>query len=261
MTAMMKAAVFVEKGRIALTDNRDVKLIGLRLLEPADLTEATIQWVPVDSYQAAARLAIKRAQSQRRGMRAALLLRDNVLHRTSIERAYLRAIAQARREVIIANAYFMPGGKLRRALILAARRGVRVQLLLQGRYEYFMQYHAARPVYGALLAAGVEIYEYESSFLHAKVAVVDAQGRRAWATVGSSNLDPLSLLLAREANVVVRDAAFAQQLHARLVRARDAGGRPLDPHEYAARPWRERVLDRVAFGLMRAALWVTGNRY
>ena len=209
----------------------------------------------------AARLAIKRAQSQRRGMRAALLLRDNVLHRTSIERAYLRAIAQARREVIIANAYFMPGGKLRRALILAARRGVRVQLLLQGRYEYFMQYHAARPVYGALLAAGVEIYEYESSFLHAKVAVVDAQGRRAWATVGSSNLDPLSLLLAREANVVVRDAAFAQQLHARLVRARDAGGRPLDPHEYAARPWRERVLDRVAFGLMRAALWVTGNRY
>ncbi|WP_404300259.1 cardiolipin synthase ClsB [Alicycliphilus denitrificans] len=208
----------------------------------------------------AARLAARHAQ-ERRGMRAALLLRDNVRHRTRIERAYLRAIAQARREIIIANAYFVPGGKLRRALVLAARRGVRVQLLLQGRYEYFMQYHAARPVYGALLAAGVEIYEYEPSFLHAKVAVVDAQGRRAWATVGSSNLDPLSLLLAREANVVVRDAAFAQQLRARLMRAREEGGRPLDPHEYAARPWRERVLDRMAFGLMRAALWVTGNRY
>lgn len=208
----------------------------------------------------AARLAFKRDR-QRRGMRAILLLRDNVLHRTRIERAYLRAIAQARREIIIANAYFVPGGKLRRALILAAHRGVRVHLLLQGRYEYFMQYHAARPVYGALLAAGVAIYEYEPSFLHAKVAVVDAQERRAWATVGSSNLDPLSLLLAREANVVVRDAAFAQQLRARLVRARDEGGRAVDPHEYAARPWRERVLDRIAFGLMRAALWITGNRY
>ena len=55
--------------------------------------------------------------------------------------------------------------------------------------------------------------------------------------------------------------AMRSSTRARLVRARDEGGRALDPHEYAARPWRERVLDRVAFGLMRAALWVTGNRY
>ncbi|MFX5839798.1 phospholipase D-like domain-containing protein, partial [Acinetobacter baumannii] len=82
-----------------------------------------------------------------------------------------------------------------------------MRLLLQGRYEYFMQYHAARPVYGPLLEAGVEIHEYAPSFLHAKVAVVDALGDRPWATVGSSNLDPLSLLLAREANVVVEDTA------------------------------------------------------
>ncbi|HCL87210.1 MAG TPA: cardiolipin synthase ClsB, partial [Comamonadaceae bacterium] len=136
-----------------------------------------------------------------------------------------------------------------------------VQLLLQGRYEYFMQYHAARPVYGALLAAGVEIYEYEPSFLHAKVAVIDAHGARPWATVGSSNLDPLSLLLAREANVVVKDAAFARQLRQRLARAMADAGRPLDPQAYAHRPWRERLLDRMAFGLMRAALWVTGKRY
>lgn len=119
-------------------------------------------------------------------MRAALLLRDNVRNRSRIEKAYRRAIGAARHEVIIANAYFLPGGKLRRALLMAARRGVRVRLLLQGRYEYFMQYHAARPVYGALLAAGVEIHEYAPSFLHAKVAVVDALGERPWATVGSS---------------------------------------------------------------------------
>ncbi|WP_243019518.1 cardiolipin synthase ClsB [Simplicispira sedimenti] len=195
------------------------------------------------------------------GMRAALLLRDNVRHRSRIEKAYRRAIAAAREEIIIANAYFVPGRKLRVALQMAARRGVRVRLLLQGRYEYFMQYHAARPVYGALLKAGVEIHEYAPSFLHAKVAVIDAHGARPWATVGSSNLDPLSLLLAREANVVVEDAAFAQDLRARLEHAMLHGGRVLDPTRYALRSWHERALDRVAFVLMRLALWVTGNRY
>ena len=193
--------------------------------------------------------------------RAALVLRDNVRNRSRIEKAYLRAIGGARKEIIIANAYFVPGRKLRRALVMATRRGVRVRLLLQGRYEYFMQYHAARPVYGALLAAGVEIYEYAPSFLHAKVAVIDAMGDKPWATVGSSNLDPLSLLLAREANVVVEDAAFAMDLHQRLVQAMEHAGRRMDPARYASRPLRERVLDRVAFALMRLALWVTGNRY
>ena len=195
------------------------------------------------------------------GMRAALVLRDNVRNRSRIEQAYRRAIGAARHDIIIANAYFVPGRKLRRALILAARRGVRVQLLLQGRYEYFMQFHAARPVYGALLAAGVEIHEYEPSFLHAKVAVIDAHSDKPWATVGSSNLDPLSLLLAREANVVVEDAAFAIDLRQRLVHAMQHAGRRMDPARYAGRPLRQRVLDRVAFGLMRLALWVTGNRY
>ncbi len=194
-------------------------------------------------------------------MRAALVLRDNVRNRSRIEKAYRRAIGGARNEIIIANAYFMPGGKLRRALVMAARRGVRVRLLLQGRYEYFMQYHAARPVYGALLQAGVEIYEYAPSFLHAKVAVIDAFGDKPWATVGSSNLDPLSLLLAREANVVVEDAAFATDLHQRLAQAMQHAGRRMDPARYAGRPLRQRVLDRIAFALMRLALWVTGNRY
>ncbi len=194
-------------------------------------------------------------------VRAALVLRDNVRNRARIEKTYLRAIGSARHEVIIANAYFVPGRKLRKALLMAARRGVRVRLLLQGRYEYFMQYHAARPVYGPLLEAGVEIHEYAPSFLHAKVAVVDAMGDRPWATVGSSNLDPLSLLLAREANVVVEDTAFARDLRQRLVHAMQHAGHRMDPARYAGRPLRQRVLDRVAFGLMRLALWVTGKRY
>ena len=208
----------------------------------------------------AARLA-ESADAGRPPMRAFLVLRDNVRHRSRIEKAYRKAIGTARHEVIIANAYFMPGGKLRRALVMAARRGVRVRLLLQGRYEYFMQYHAARPVYGALLEAGVEIHEYAPSFLHAKVAVIDALGERPWATVGSSNLDPLSLLLAREANVVVEDAAFATDLRQRLVHAMQHAGRRMDPARYAGRPLRQRMLDRVAYGLMRLALWVTGKTY
>ena len=156
-----------------------------------------------------------RPASCRAAARAALVLRDNLRNRARIERAYRRAIGRAREEIIIANAYFVPGRKMRKALVSAAQRGVKVRLLLQGRYEYFMQYYAARPIYGALLRAGVEIHEYSPSFLHAKVAVIDGR----WATVGSSNLDPLSLLLAREANVVVEDVSFA----AAAARAADAG--------------------------------------
>ncbi|KAF1045430.1 cardiolipin synthase ClsB [Xylophilus sp.] len=203
---------------------------------------------------AALRAALPREDQ---GVHAALVLRDNVRNRRRIERVYLRAIGRARAEVTIANAYFIPGGRLLRALVAAARRGVRVRLLLQGRYEYFLQYHAARPAYGALLAAGVEIHEYAPSFLHAKVAVVDGR----WATVGSSNLDPLSLLLAREANVVVRDAGFAADLRARLQHAIEAEGVRMEPAALAGRPWRQRARDRIAWACVRLALFVTGNRY
>ena len=209
----------------------------------------------------AAQGAAKRSAAKVQGMRAALLFRDNLRNRARIEKAYLRAIGSSRQEIIIANAYFLPGRKLRRALILAARRGVSVKLLLQGRYEYFMQYHASRPVYGALLDAGVQIFEYAPSFLHAKVAVIDANGDKPWATVGSSNLEPLSLLLAREANVVIEDAAFAQDLREHLVRAMENAGQQMDAKAFASRPLRQRVLDHVAAALMRSLIWVTGNRY
>ena len=189
--------------------------------------------------------------------RAALVLRDNLRSRKRIERAYLRAIGAAKSEIIIANAYFVPGFKLRRALVLAAERGVKVQLLLQGRYEYFMQYHASRPIYGALLGAGVQIFEYAPSFLHAKVAVIDGH----WATVGSSNLDPLSLLLAREANVVIDDVGFAEELRTRLVAAMQIAGPAMEADSYARRPLRQRFQEYVAMLVMRLALLVSGKRY
>lgn len=209
------------------------------------------------ALQAADVAAADRSAARGSGTRAALLLRDNLRHRSRIERAYRKAIGEAREEIIIANAYFVPGRKLRQALIHAAQRGVRVRLLLQGRYEYFMQFHAVRMVYGVLLGAGMEIHEYSPSFLHAKVAVIDGR----WATVGSSNLDPLSLLLAREANVVIEDTAFAQQLRTRLVGAMDHEGRRIAPQEYAHRPWQQRLLDRLAFGTLRVVLFLMGRRY
>jgi cardiolipin synthase len=186
-----------------------------------------------------------------------LVLRDNVRHRTQIERAYRKAIGVARHDVVLASAYFFPGLRLRRALVLAARRGVRVRLLLQGKYEYFLPYRASRQLYGKLLAAGVEIYEYHASVLHAKVAVVDGH----WATVGSSNLDPFSLLLAREANVVVRDPAFAQDLQASLSAAMDTGASRVDPHAFANRPWWQQWVDWGASWVLRFGVFLTGKRY
>ena len=186
-----------------------------------------------------------------------LVLRDNVRHRTQIERAYRKALASARHDVVVASAYFFPSLRLRRALTMAARRGVRVRLLLQGKYEYFVPYRASRQLYGKLLAAGVEIYEYHASVLHAKVAVVDGH----WATVGSSNLDPFSLLLAREANVVVRDASFAQDLQASLSEAMYSGATRVDLHTFAHRPWWQQLVDWGASLVLRFGVFLTGKRY
>jgi cardiolipin synthase A/B len=191
------------------------------------------------------------------GVDVAFVQRDNVSHRAHIERAYLQALGQAKHSVVMAHAYFVPGRRLRRALKLAVARGVSVKVLLQGRFENFMQFHAARPVHHGLMRAGVQLFEYTASAVHAKVAVVDGE----WATIGSSNLDPLSLLLAREANVVVRDKRVAQTLADQLAAAIAEQSVRADATALAQRNWRQRCLDWTAFALMRAALFVTGKRY
>lgn len=179
--------------------------------------------------------------------RAALLVRDNLWHRNDIEEAYLEAIAQARSEILIANAYFFPGIRFRHALTDAAARGVRVGLLLQARVEYVLLRYASRALYGSLLEAGIEIREYHKSFLHAKVAVVD----RRWATVGSSNIDPFSLLLAREANIVVDDERFAGELHASLTAAMAGGAREVEREYWSHQPLPVRAATWLAYGVSR----------
>ena len=192
------------------------------------------------------------------GQRAALVVRDSVRHRRDIERAYLAMIVAAREEIVIANAYFFPGRHFRQALLRAARRGVRVVLLLQGRVEYVLFHYASRAMYGPLLDAGIEIQEYRSGFLHAKVAVFD----RLRASVGSSNIDPYSLLMAREANVFVDDARFAAELRASLEEAIRTGARALPSLEWKRRPLWRRAWNWIAFGIVRLLIGFAGyERY
>jgi cardiolipin synthase A/B len=180
-------------------------------------------------------------------IRAAFVLRDNFRHRRDIEDAYLDAITRARDEIMIANAYFLPGRRFRTALLDARNRGVTVTLILQGRIEYWLLHHACQAIYPHLLAAGIRIIEYRKSFLHAKVAVIDTD----WATVGSSNIDPLSLMLAREANVIVRDEGFTTALRNSLLVEANDGGITLSADHWQKRPWRLRVLSWLAFALVR----------
>ncbi|MBC7958087.1 MAG: cardiolipin synthase ClsB [Cytophagales bacterium] len=143
---------------------------------------------------------------------AMFVTRDNHEHRNDIERHYRVALRTARREVIIANAYFFPGYLFLKELRRAARRGVQVRLILQGEPDMPVVKVAASMLYGHLQRAGVQIYEYCKRPLHGKVALIDDE----WSTVGSSNLDPLSLALNLEANLVIRDRAFNQHLRERL---------------------------------------------
>ncbi|MDH4190702.1 MAG: cardiolipin synthase ClsB [Betaproteobacteria bacterium] len=192
------------------------------------------------------------------GQRAALVVRDNLRHRRDIENAYLRHIGRARSEIVIACAYFFPGRRIRRALVAAAARGVRVLLLLQGRVEYAILHYATRALYEPLLDAGVEIHEYHLALLHAKVAVFD----RRRASVGSSNIDPFSLLLAREANVFVNDAAFARELRDSLERAMNEGARVLPRQQWRRRPWWQRLRIWMAYGIARLLIGFAGyERY
>ena len=146
----------------------------------------------------------------------------------------------------------MPGRSFRQALKAAAQRGVKVTLLLEGRIEYRLQYFATLALYSNLLDAGIRIFEYRKSYLHAKVAVVDNE----WATVGSSNIDPFSLLLAREANVLVRDKAFALQLRDSLQKAMREGALEITATEYLSHP--RRLFGWLAYGLLRMAAGIAG---
>ncbi|WP_341676544.1 cardiolipin synthase ClsB [Niveibacterium sp. SC-1] len=187
-------------------------------------------------------------------VRAAFVVRDNLRNRRAIEEAYLDAIGGAREEILLACAYFLPGRRFRTALERAAERGVKVTLLLQGRVEYRILHYATRALYERLLEKGVRIFEYQASFLHAKVGVIDGD----WATVGSSNIDPFSLLLSREANLVVRDQAFAARLRQSLQAAMQVDARELLHADWLRSSRWERWISALAYGFLRRAMGLLG---
>jgi cardiolipin synthase len=190
--------------------------------------------------------------------RAALVVRATVGHRRDIENAYLEQIAAAKVEIVIACAYFFPGRRFRRALSDAAARGVQIRLVLQGKIEYPFLHYASRGLYRGLLDAGIEIYEYNASLLHAKVGVFD----RRVACVGSSNIDPFSLLLAREANMFVDDSGFAKELRASLEEAIRLGGAPVAPARWRQQSFWTRLRISVTYALARMILGFYGfQRY
>lgn len=234
--------------QIALASAR----LWFRIAQRRGLRETATAFAEVETLTRGARQARNDVRAD--GVPAALLMRDNLRNRRTIEREYLYALGAARHDVILSNAYFLPGHKMRRALLACRERGVRVRLLLQGMVEYRLQHYATHALYARLLEAGVEIFEYEESFLHAKVAVVDD----TWATVGSSNMDPFSLLLAREANVAVYDANFANTLRARLERAMAQRSARVIPEVHARVPRLRRFANWAAYYVLRLGVVIAG---
>jgi cardiolipin synthase A/B len=165
---------------------------------------------------------------------AMLVIRDNGQHRNDIERAYRLAIRTARRRIVIANAYFFPSYRFIRDLRDAAQRGVDVRLILQGQPDMPWARTVATLLYDRLLSGGVRIYEYCERPFHGKVALVDDE----WSTAGSSNLDPLSLALNLEANVLIRDRGFNAELYRRLEHMMTHACRVIEPQPVPLQGWR-----------------------
>jgi len=216
--------------------------------------EISAEWLKLGKLQLLQRfkLAVQlRAPLKPKGAalsQAALVIRDNLRNRSTIQKAYLKALGAARQTAILANPYFAPGRKMRNGLVNAAQRGVEVSLLL-GVGDFEWQDAVAQSYYPKLLASGVKIYEYRRTKLHAKVAVIDGQ----WATVGSSNFDGLSLFVNHEANIVVRDHDFAAQLNSHLRQGlQDAV--QIDPLCVVRQSWRTRLKHRLAYWFYRSLM-------
>jgi cardiolipin synthase len=216
--------------------------------------EAQAQWARVGHMNIIRRLGLFREMRRappglgERPMQAAFVVRDNLRNRRTIQRAYLLALGRARRSVLLATPYFAPGRKLREALAQAARRGIDVRLLI-GVGEFRLQDMVAHSFYPKLLAAGVKVYEYRKTQLHAKVAVVDDD----WATVGSSNCDGLSLFVNQEANVVVKDEAFAATVRRHVERGiLDAV--PILREEFTKLGWARRTSYGLAYRVYKLAM-------
>ncbi|MEK7384048.1 MAG: phospholipase D-like domain-containing protein [Elusimicrobiota bacterium] len=161
------------------------------------------------------------------------------LRRLVIREAYVNALRAARAEVLIANSYFIPDWRIRRALRQAAKRGVSVRVLVPGVSDIPSVRHAMRATYGSLLTHGVRIFEWQGPMLHAKSVVVDKQ----WCAVGSYNLDHRSLRHNLEVNLHALDLPLAEELARRFEGALE-GSREITLDDWRRRPWAERLQEQ-----------------
>ena len=202
------------------------------------------------------RLYAQRFQPLRQVEQAALVVRDNLRNRNTIQRALLQALGHAHQTAWLVTPYFAPGRKLRKALMHAAQRGVKVTLLI-GVGQFRLQDAVAQSFYPRLLRAGVKIVEYRRTQLHAKVAVIDDH----WATIGSSNFDGLSLFVNHEANVIVRDPTFSQALCKSIAQGVSEGVM-VSADQVAQFSWGRRIGNRLAYLLYKIILQaLSAGRY
>ncbi|MDD5287145.1 MAG: phospholipase D-like domain-containing protein, partial [Desulfuromonadaceae bacterium] len=148
--------------------------------------------------------------------------------RSYIREAFQVNIASAAEEILIATPYFVPGLRIIRSLLRAARRGVRLQLLLPARSDVPLMMLLGRSSYATLLRGGIEIFELDREILHAKVMLID--GERT--VIGSANLDQRSFNRNYEINCIVDNAEFGGQIRSLLQEEIAASSRvELDIHE------------------------------
>ena len=145
----------------------------------------------------------------------------------------ISAIDNAETEVLLTNAYFVPDPQLRASLKAAVARGVDVKIILPGRTDSALVFHAGRSYYDELLEGGVKLFERRDVMLHAKTALIDG----VWSTVGSTNLDWRSFLHNQELNAVVLGEAFGEQMRS----AFEADLKRAEP--ITLRDWRSRSID------------------
>ena len=160
----------------------------------------------------------------------------------SMHLMYLLAINAAAKSIHLSSAYFVPDELTREALIAAARRGVRVQIITPGKHmDAETVRKASRAQWGDLLQSGIEISEYQPTMYHCKVLVVDG----LWISVGSTNFDNRSFALNDEANLNILDPAFAARQIAIFEQDR-AHATPITFAQWQQRPLTEKVVEHTA---------------
>jgi cardiolipin synthase len=167
----------------------------------------------------------------------------------SMHLMYLLALAAARRSIDLAMAYFVPDGMALEAICEALQRGVRVRIIMPGKYidaPYVRR--GSRALWGDILSAGAELYEFQPTMYHCKILIVDA----LWVSVGSTNFDNRSFKLNDEANLNVHDREFAEQQIANF-EADLKRSRRITYEDWVSRPLSEKTTEHF-FALFRRQL-------